>query len=289
MNTQPKHSALKSGALTVAALAALMTTSNAATLFSDDFTGVATSAIPATAGLNGVGWYFVGSTGGTGWTTATDNTSPLSGNAMQNQGSSSTWQYGLKQFTTATLNTIGDSLTFTMDYHMGVNTTENHLQIAILNNPTTVTSNSFGTWPAANPLSAATGYSVYQFSSTAATTADFKKNLDGGDWSTGTYLATTSGSAILGATSDAHTLVFSLTKVLTGTQLSWSVDGTVLGTTTDATYDTFNTVRLFTGGNAPIYMDNISVVTGVPEPSSVALLGVTALGFMAMVRRRRRI
>ena len=242
-----------------AALTALSAMANAEVLFSDDFTGVDASVMPATAGLNADGWYFVGSTGGTGWTTATDNTAPLSATTMKNPGGSSTWQYGLKQFTTTTLSMVGDSLTFAMDYHMGVDTTANIVGISLLNSPTTVTDNSFGAWPAANTLSAASGYTLFQNSKTTATTGDFSNTVNGIDIFSGAYLGTTSGSAILGATSMAHTLELTLIKVLAGTELTWSVDGTVLGSLTNATYDTFNTVRLFTGGNTPVYMDNISV------------------------------
>lgn len=252
--------------LTLACLTAFPTSGNASiVLTNDDFTGVTTGT------LNADGWYFLGGASNTPWIIATDNTSPMSGNVMQNSAGTAGGTNGLKQFTTQTLSTLGDTLTLTMDYHVASNTTSGDFGVEFLNSSTTYAANLFG--PGA--LTIGNGYAVAMGVGTTGTTADFRTSTGDMQFS-GTILATTSISAILGATSTAHAMVFTLTKVVAGTELAWSIDGVQLGNATNSAYSTFNTIAIRTGsytasGSKAVNFDNISVGF-TPEPSTWALL-----------------
>lgn len=281
MNKQHKHSALKSGALAVAALAALMTTGNAATLFTDDFTGMTTGSA-GYAGLNADGWYFT-SSGGTPFRVNPDAglSAPLSGNALQNYSSSGTWTYGLKQFAPTTLSSNGDYITLSLDfqYIANVNT---YLYIALLNSGTTVTADdTTGT----SPIAGASGYGMDMFPWGGVSIGEANANATYNGLSSLTKTGT--GHSNLGA-GGAYSLSLTLLKVSTGTQISLSINGSEVYQALDTVspYVTFNTFQMLDapngGGNA--YVDNVSVVTSVPEPSTVALL--IAGGAFLLLRRR---
>lgn len=270
---------LVSASIALAGLTLWSTAGSAATLFSDDFTGLTAST------LNSDGWYFYGVSGGSAWGTGSDSTAPLSGTVLQNQKGAQTWQFGMKQFTSTTLTNLGDSLTLTLDYHVAADASGGQLWLKILNTANTVTSNDF---TGVNPIADADGYAVVQKVEVTQTTADLKETLDDA-YMGGTTIATTASSATLGATSASHTMVFSLTKVAAGTELSWTVDGNQLGSTIDSSgtiYNTFNSVSLMVGTGTLVNLDNISVVS-VPEPQTWAMM-VAGLGVLFGAQKLRR-
>jgi len=88
------------------------------------------------------------------------------------------------------------------------------------------------------------------------------------------------------------TITFTLTKVATGIELKVSSD--LPGTSAYSVIDTvdplqsFNAVTFGWGNKDKIWLDDISVTTAIPEPSTyAALFGLGALGFVMMRRRRR--
>lgn len=259
-------------------LALLSSSGMATAVFTDDFTGVAGSSGQTSTGLNSAGWYFYNTGGGAAWTVNTDNTAPLSGLSLVNNGGSSSWVTAVRQFTTTSLINTGDTLTLRLNYHVANSGDSGQLGVGLLYSANAISANSF----TGSTISDADGYRIFQFSKTTATSATFAKTTDNVD-SSG---FSTSGTAILGNSSTAHTLELTLTRLETGNEVAWSVDGTQLGYYVDvmSPYETFNTISLFDGGNTPVYVDNVSILS-VPEPSTLVLLMIALMLFMARFRR----
>ncbi len=253
---------LVSASIAVASVTLLSSTGAAETLFSDNFTGMSTDTHQSSQDLNDGGWYFTGSDGGTPFRIGMDNTSPLSGNAMQNYGSSGGWTYALKQFPAVALRKVGDSITLSMHYHPDVDS-KGYLYVGLLNSAKKVTNDQFG---GTSPIEDANGYGVvYATQSGLAGPPTIMKAEGDCALQKGMALETGDANVNLGSSATAHTLSLTLLKVETGTQISWTVDGKKT-VATDSIYDTFNTVRLACppeGSN--VYMDNISVTTSVPK------------------------
>jgi hypothetical protein len=240
-------------------------------LISDDFTGVAASEMPLSSGLNAANLYFVGQVGGTPWSTGEDSVSPLSGMVLENQGSSSCWQYAVKQFSATTLSKTGDSIKVKLDYHVKSSTEDGHLDVALLNCPGRIESNSF-TEQKDNPLLNAKGYSAYQLCKTTSTSNSFVKIKDGAaDFESPKTLLTNNDSpSVLGDAGKAHTLVLLLTKAESGIEITWSIDGAATGSASDvdSPFDTFNTLRLMAPSDTQTRLDNISVTTNISKSES---------------------
>ena len=242
------------------------------TLFSDNFSDVDASKVPLSTGLNADNWYFVGQVGGTPWTTGEDSVSPLSGTVLENQGSSSGWQYAARQFPAMTLSKTGDSLTVKLDYHVKSTDADGgggHLDVALLNTSGSIENNSF-TDEESDPLLNAKGYSAYQFCKSTPTENTFVKIKNGADPfpAPKTTLRTSNSSpSVLGDSNEAHTLIFSLVKGESGIEMTWTVDGTVVGSASDmdSPYDVFNTLRLMAPSGTQAHLDNISVVANIAK------------------------
>ena len=238
------------------------------TLFSDDFTAVAASKVPLSSELNAASWYFVGGTGGTPWTTGEDSVSPLSGTVLENPGSSSGWQYAVKQFPATTLSKTGDSLTVKLDYHVKSTTDGGYLDVALLNTSGSIENNSF-TDEEGSPLLNATGYSAFQRCVTTPTKNSFVKIKNAAEAfeAPKTNLANNASPSVLGDAAEAHTLIFSLVKGESGIEMTWSVDGTVVGSASDmdSSCNVFNTLRLMAPSDTQAHLDNISVVANISK------------------------
>ncbi len=277
----PKNS-LAIVALVAALSGATVSIATAATLVSDDFTGV--------TDLNADGWYF-GNGGATPWVLDTPSSppSPISGQVMSNPGSSSGWAYSFKQFTPVTLASTGDYLTLSFSYYINLNANNGAgwLGISLLNSSSTITTNDFG----GNPVAGSTGYTILQSSSTSATDAEFQSVSNGDSVFGGSSLGWTSGTAIIGDFSSAHTITLTLTKGVSDILLDYSVDGVSLGTASSSSYATFNTLRFLgqpgnaNDGTPAAYFDNILLTTNVPEPSVTAL--IIGAGLFVLVMRNR--
>lgn len=257
-------------AAAIAASVVSLTAAHASSpLFSDDFSGVAPSNFPSSEELNADGWYFVGQAQGTPWTIGEDSTAPLIGPSLENPGSSSSWQFAVKQFAPATLSKVGDTLTVQLDYHVASTTDDAHLDVAFLQSANKVESNSF-TDQEANPLLNAKGYSVYQASKSIPTTSSFLKIQNAAEEFEGpkTYLHANADPAVLGDSSQAHKLVLSLAKVASGIEITWSIDGVVVANAleTESAFDTFDTLRLMGPSDSQTHFDNISVTANIQKP-----------------------
>jgi hypothetical protein len=249
-------------------------TLQAANVMTDDFSSV--------SNLNSDGWYFASaSAAGTAWTTATDNTTPLSGTVLSNVSpgtSANTLAY--KQFSAVTLSNIGDSITVQLAFHMPATASSGGFSVSLLNSTQTMTTDIFGS----SVLTDAKGYGVYDPILTGATSPTYWRVTGNSPLPYATKLYTTPES--VSANDNAgHVLTLSLLKTSTGIEIQIKIDQTILSSFTDigSTNFSYNTLRLSGGVGKTLDFDNI-IVSSVPEPSSVALIGVTALAFLIYMR-----
>jgi hypothetical protein len=239
----------------------------AATIFSDDFTGVGNP--------NAAGYYsYNTNSGGTAWTIAADNTSPLSGNTLRNAGGSAGNTIVYKQVTAFTLAADGDYADIALDFHsVG---TGGLLGVQLVSSMSSFSANNFG---GANPLIGTTGY-LFQQNFNAATPT-YRESSG----TTVTLLNSPTGGSTISNTAQSFT--FRLTRVAGGLQMDASFNGVPLSSYTDTTVSsyTFNTVGLSSG--TAINYDNIALNV-VPEPASISLLAMGAVGGLVLIRLRRR-
>jgi len=267
-------SSWRRGLLTALLTVLGLTAGNAASLLSDNFTGVTTET------LNANGWYFYnGNEGGTAWIIAD---SPQSGSLLQNPAGSAGNSYALKQFTRQTLS-VGQSLTLQLDFSLQYTGPTTQYALWLGNSPTTITSNQFGGFPGWSLPSGFTGYNVWGENNGAPGTNKYYNNAQ--TWGAGPAM----GAATIMSTTPSL-LALTVTRVAAGTEVGWFVNGTQTGSSwidTSNPLDTFNTVALFGPGAQPNF-DNISVSV-IPEPSTFAMLlfgGAFAVWRKRVVRRR---
>ncbi len=222
-------------------------------VFSDDFnTGEV---------ANAYGWFFYSPTSDAiPWTKAEDETAPLSGSVLQNQGSSASWTYAVKQFPVAALEKNGDSIKFSFSFHPVSNVSDGYLEIAFLKTANTIGENAFGL----NPIEDANGYSIFQKVSTDPSEPSIRKTLNGAEaFATEglEYLRVSSSPVVLGDATKAHALDLVITKTDSGMEIRFIIDGEEVGNAIDleSSFTTFNTIRLMAGSDAQVNLDNITL------------------------------
>lgn len=278
MNKSISPYCLAVGSIAVAILAVSTATGIAATVLSDNFTGVTGGTLDAN------GWYFQNNSGaGTAWTTATDNTSPLSGNVLSNPApgtSSNTVAY--KQFASTTLATVGDSITVRLDFHVPASASGS-FSVSLLGYSGTISTNSYGS----DALSDANGYGYYQTVSGSAASPVYYEIVNNSPPPYATSLFTASQSTSVNDNL-GHSFTLTLTKTAEGTQISPAIDSVIFDSFTDTAgsiYASFNTLRLTGSVGQAFNFDNITVSI-VPEPSSFLILG---LAFISLILVKRRV
>lgn len=229
-------------------------------IFSDDFN--------SGEAANAYEWFFYSTTSDAiPWTKEEDENAPLSGYVLQNQGSSASWTYAVKQFPAATLKNNGDSIKFSASYHAVSNVTEGYLEIALLNTTSTIGENVFGR----NPIEDANGYSIFQKASNNPSEPAIRKTLNGAEaFATEGLenLRAVTSSVVLGDATKAHVLELAITKTESGVEIRFLVDGEEVGNATDleSSFIEFNTLRLMAGSDAQINLDNIQISLSKATP-----------------------
>ena len=235
--------------------------------------------------------------GGTAPTIGTDNNTPLSGNALGFSGTS-TFAYGIGAFASTTLSAPGASITISMDFAVQGSTSAGALSGPILG--------LFGNGgtPLGNDINSITGQATHN---DAGYELIYERGISGNlflvpidnsaftsDFAYGTRTPALSWALGL-VTSDTggHTMSLTLTLAPNGIDLivvpkldsyvgsAQTLSGASVLTTV------FNEALVSTwSGSGSGAVDNISVVTAVPEPSTyAALTGALALGWAAWRRR----
>ena len=274
----------------IAALVAALSPSSAATiLFSDNFTGVAASSLDnnTSAGLNSIGWYFISnSASGKVLTTATDNTSPLSGTVMSNPGGTSGGTGAYKQFSSTNLENPGDYISLSFDLRTPASLVGS-ISVSLLGYSNTIESNSFAT--GASTLTGANGYRVTLPISSSSSSPTYYEIVNNGTG--GTLFTPTEGISLSGT--NAHTMTLTLTRMVAGIQIAFALDTVEFSSFTDTSgdiYSTFNTLRISTSrdsGGSQFNFDNVIVTTSVPEPGSLAMIGLSGCLLVAFRMRRK--
>jgi hypothetical protein len=74
------------------------------------------------------------------------------------------------------------------------------------------------------------------------------------------------------------------------TTLTWTIptamQATLAANPTLATSMTFQIGGGYSAGNETMYLDNLRIIDTVPEPSTIALIGLGAAGLLAIRRRK---
>ncbi len=254
------------------------TSLKAITIFSDNFTAGTT--------LADNGWYaFNSNVAGAVWTkptlgSPTTGYAALTGAVMQNPRAQAANTIMTKQWAPITLANTGDYFTLSLDVQ--TTSTTGTLGIYVVN-AAAYTANSFG---GTSPLAGANGYAYAQ--DYASTSMKYRSETSG----TAADISTNTGSTTLSTVGTVgHTVLFTITRTATGLSLASSLDGNAFTTQAIAsplTY-TFNSVTLTSfslSSGSVANFDNISVVTSVPEPTTLALV-FGSLGIGLLVHRRR--
>jgi len=247
---------------------------NGDTIASANFTGVSatnviTLAASGTAGLNDFAWSRVNSLGNMSIVDA--NLITGSGNALQ-YNTNNTFEGVLGTMSSSTAIAIGETLTlsFIGQYTAAPANNGGGLRFGFVNSEDP--DNAFG----------------FQIGTGTETNLAIMRDT-GGDNSpiAGTQSTLISGSGTQNIGTSVYTALFSITRTADDT---YSYFGDINGSTLSATnivggFDNYNAIAIRNGFNpADFQIDNVSV-TLVPEPSSLALLG---LGGLLIGSRRRR-
>lgn len=270
------------------ALLALPATASAATiLFTDTF---------ETAGnLNSSGWYFRhSSSDGRAWFRSETNVNSENptGGSMGATTDAMQGSEAYRQFESVTLDTVGSSLTVSLDYRMTKAHATGGLQLAFLDLDTTLTENLLGK---ASPGASRPGYAFRTNTSSAtAPTASYLNN----EPTPPTPLSSGLSTVVIGDNAP-HKISFTISLVAEGLLLSGKVDSVSIDSylVTGVTSFTADTLRINLpavqlGTGQGVYFDNITVEftagSTIPEPAHASLLlgGLALAGFV--LRRPRR-
>lgn len=267
MNTSPTVKA--SWAIAAFAVLAALPATAQSTLFTDTFTD------------NLDGWYFTNTSGsGTAWDRGnyTDTLPPISDQALRNLGGTTANSRAHRHFAAdaVTLAAEGDYIQLDLDFSSTA--TSSAFAVALYNTATPYTGNDFG----GNLVP--TDTQGYRFDQGWTATNYVYRELSG----TGASVLDTLTNNIEDI-NDAvgNTLSFRITRVATGIQLDTVINSVTYDSVIDTTpiSYTFNSLYVHSGNTAIV--DNVSVVSSIPEPASAAFLFGAALISFVFVRRRR--
>ncbi len=211
----------------------------------------------------------------------TDNTSPLSGSAMQFSGGATVGTFGTGA-SNVTLG-VGDSIALSVAFRFTAAGTAN-VRFGLYNDNGT---------PASDVTEAGapyTGDRGYLFIVTqAGTNNNYTREIDNTGALAGgtdqTNFAQSGTHPALGTT--GHTAVLTLTRTATGIQINGTVDGNSYGTVNDNTGSIITSFgQVVLSASSIVAFDNVTVTT-VPEPATAGLLGAGALTLLARRTKRR--